>query len=60
MTTSIVIFGNPVDGMHFVGPFEDAESASEYADGQRGSFDWWIAPIEPPPAESDSSDEENS
>lgn len=41
----IVIFGDPIDGFMFYGPFEGQQKASEWAESQAAS-DWWIAPIE--------------
>ena len=42
----VLICGNPVDGLKFVGPFMSHKSArvcgAEYAG------DWWIAPIDQP------------
>lgn len=57
--SSIVIFGNPVDGTEFVGPFEDAEAANEFADNERDSRDWWVATLAPPPAEWDTTEDDS-
>ena len=46
----LVVTGNPVDGFSHVGPFEDYETASEYAD-RRMDSDWWIVPLNSPEAE---------
>ena len=43
----IVIYGNPVDGLSFVGPFEDYDAALRYVNGDHGQ--WLIAPISTPP-----------
>ncbi len=32
MTQFIIIYGNVVDGLKFIGPFSDHESALEYAE----------------------------
>jgi hypothetical protein len=41
----IIVDGNPVDGLNFIGPFDTDEEAVEYA----GLYvdEWWIATIEP-------------
>ena len=41
----IVVFGNPIDGLTFEGPFDDFESAEAYA---TGFDDWWIAALSEP------------
>ena len=43
----IVIEGNPIDGMTFVGPFGSHEEAIIFMEGEGG--DWWIANMETPP-----------
>jgi hypothetical protein len=35
----ILIFGGPVDGFSFIGPFDEAEGAAEYADNDQGIRD---------------------
>ena len=47
MTQYIVIYGNIVDGMSFVGPFETHDAALRFINGDYGV--WLIAPIELPP-----------
>ena len=46
----VVVFGNPIDGLSFHGPFVDTACACDYADNvrdQHGEFgEYWIAPIE--------------
>jgi hypothetical protein len=44
----IVVFGNPVDGFNFRGPFDDHDLASEYADASEPNEYWWIAELDPP------------
>jgi hypothetical protein len=44
----IVITGNPVDGLHHVGPFNDHEAATEYAENFCRADDWWIAKLDTP------------
>lgn len=50
METCIIVTGNPVDGHEYVGPFQSAAEAMEYADRFVGSA-WWIATIDPPAME---------
>lgn len=40
----IIIFGNPVNGFAYEGPYPDHEIALAAAEGRGGS--WWIAPIQ--------------
>lgn len=44
----LVVYGNPVDGLRFVGPFGTHEEACEYADVDNPSDEWWIAELEVP------------
>ncbi len=45
----IIIFGNPVDGFEYVGPFDDAEAANEYAERYlSGGNDWWVVLLQEP------------
>lgn len=44
---TIIVAGNPVNGLSFIGPFEDREAAEHYADGLVDT-DWWIADLDPP------------
>ena len=45
----IIVTGNPVDGLNFIGPFPNSASAIERADHDgRLDADWWIAPLERP------------
>lgn len=50
MSRYLIIFGNVVDGMGFVGPFETRVDAVEHAGRVMGSgdTDWWVAPLEAP------------
>lgn len=41
---TIIVTGNPVDGLEFFGPFEDGEAAFRYADEHRLE-EWWTAPL---------------
>lgn len=40
----IVVSGNPIDGFHFRGPFDDEDDAREWAE-QHCKGDWWVAPL---------------
>lgn len=46
----IIVLGNPVAGFTYVGPFEDEDAATEYADGFIDD-DWWLAELAPPATE---------
>ena len=50
MGLSIVITGNPVDGLFFYGPFKTAEDANEWADAEQSDQEWWVAPLDEPTA----------
>jgi len=45
----ILIFGNPVDGFTYVGPFKDSEELTDYAQSSRNisGTTWWAATLEP-------------
>jgi hypothetical protein len=40
--------GNPFDGLKLHGPFDDAETANEYAENHYHGEDWWAMIINPP------------
>jgi phosphatidylserine decarboxylase len=44
----ILVYGNPIDGHRFVGPFDDREAAIRYMDGERHSENIWIAELDAP------------
>lgn len=46
MKKYIVIYGNPGDGFHFIGPFDTIDEATEY--GKDATRDWWIAELNAP------------
>ena len=48
----ILIIGNPVDGLHFVGPFDTADEANEYAEVVYDDEEWWSVALESPKDES--------
>lgn len=43
----IIVRGNPVDGLDFTGPFNDPETANNYAESDKIS-EYWIANIYSP------------
>lgn len=47
----IIITGNPVDGLGFVGPFKTAEEANRYADLSFTAGDWWVVSLDKPERE---------
>lgn len=44
MSKVILVIGNVVDGLRFVGPFEGVSLAIEYAEQNLGD-DWVVAPL---------------
>lgn len=44
MNGFVVAYGNPWDGLHLCGPFDDAESANEYADDNIKD-EWWVVEL---------------
>jgi hypothetical protein len=44
-TPFIIVTGNPIDGVSFIGPFDDDEIAEREASNL--DVDWWIAPLIP-------------
>ena len=47
MESFILVYGNPIDGLSFVGPFADAEDANNYGDIHHGHDDWWVVALQP-------------
>ena len=45
----IIIYGDPVDGFTFCGPFDTHEDAIDYA--ERAGGEWTTAQIDPPEGE---------
>ena len=43
----LIVFGDPIDGFNFRGPFDDHETAHFYADIVCEG-DWWLAELTPP------------
>lgn len=52
----IVIMGNVVDGLTFVGPFATMEAAQEWAANSAPTDDWWLAPCQEPSEDDDTND----
>lgn len=50
MSEAILIRGNPVDGLTFLGPFDSRETAIEYAEVAMADDggDWWVADLNKP------------
>lgn len=48
---SLVITGNPVDGLVYWGPFMSHDAAVEYADRGYRHADWWVTTLNPPGTE---------
>jgi hypothetical protein len=44
----IVIVGNPVEGLKFIGPFDNANDVLEWVEDHGGSSQWWLADMEMP------------
>ena len=47
---AIIVIGNPIDGLSFVGPFPSTMEAIEFAntDPHMHDHEWWVAPLEGP------------
>lgn len=43
----LVIYGNPVDGFTFIGPFNRAEEAERYMDHNDNDTSWMIKLVKP-------------
>ena len=44
--TTVLIVGNPVDGLRFVGPFDNGSDAVDFAGNHVASEeDWWISDL---------------
>lgn len=42
----ILIYGNPIDGFHFVGTFPGYMDATEFAEKYLNGFLWWVVELE--------------
>jgi hypothetical protein len=49
MDALIVIYGNPVDGFRYCGPFQLREDALAWADHNiTTEYDWWVTNLQQP------------
>lgn len=48
MGMHVIMTGNPADGFAVIGPFNNAEEASEYADEHFREEEWWLLPLHAP------------
>jgi len=39
-----IVCGNPIDGLELIGPFDDFEAATEYAEREIDD-DWWVTEL---------------
>jgi hypothetical protein len=45
--TQVIVIGNPVDGLQFIGPFKTGNDAIAWANRDANiDADWWVAPLE--------------
>jgi hypothetical protein len=42
----IIVRGDPINGLSFIGPFKTGDDAMNWADAHIDDTDWWIAPLE--------------
>ena len=47
----ILVFGDPVDGLGFIGPFDDCDEAIKYAEENFKLESWWTSELESPKQE---------
>ena len=48
---SVVVVGNPVDGITIHGPFDDPNTANEWADIHCRGDEWWVVSLVKPKPE---------
>lgn len=48
MEKYMIMYGNVVDGMKFIGPFDSDEDAFGYAEMELTLEDWWITQLQSP------------
>lgn len=41
----ILVVGNPINGLTFMGPFDSSEEATEFAETSFKKEEWWVAPL---------------
>ena len=44
----IIIYGNPVDGLQFIGPFTEPGLANSYAETRLKHETWWVGTMQKP------------
>lgn len=49
----IIIYGDPMDGFNYRGPFDTQADATEWAEDHEPDEVWWIAELNPPTEERD-------
>lgn len=49
----VIVFGNPIDGFNFRGPFDSVEDANHSAEASDPDDYWWVAELNPPTEERD-------
>lgn len=45
MGLSVIVLGNPFDGLSIVGPFATGDEANEWADLHASGEDWWCVAL---------------
>lgn len=48
LTMSVVVLGNPFDGLNIVGPFDGPDEAHDWADDHADHSEWWIVNLTHP------------
>lgn len=44
----IIMVGNVVDGLNFIGPFDDGETANEYGQDRLRHCEYWVVSLDCP------------
>ena len=44
----VIMLGSPLLGLTFIGPFDWAEDAIEYAESELRNSPWEVVPLDPP------------
>ena len=50
MNKYIIVYGNPIDGFNFRGPFDTHADAVTYGEHVEDDEIWWITELNPPVA----------
>ena len=48
MKLHVILVGNPRDGYHVIGPFENGQAANDYEFMACEPEDWFVMPLEAP------------